>query len=279
MVALSLSLFACLGWGIADFLGGLKSRQLPTITILMTANFFGIGVLGIIVLVRGVAFPGHPDMAWAILAGLVGIVAMLMLYRAMAIGSISIVAPISAAGVIIPVVLGIGMGDPLTRFQLVGIIAAIAGTILAARERSKKEDQKRMAKGVDLAIGAAITIGLFFVFMDKASDVDPYWAAFLMRSSYSVFLLPFILIRRPSLKVKREHYPAIILMGVIDALAAFSFAMATKIGLLSMVSVIGALYPVVTIGLSLVILKERPQKIQAVGIVFAIIGAVLISSG
>ena len=259
-------------------MGGLKSRQLSTITILMISNLFGTSILGIIVLVRGVGFPNHSVIAWALLAGLAGITALLMLYRAMAIGSISIIAPISATGVILPVVFGIGNGDPVSNLQFAGIIAAICGTILTAREKSKEHEKKRMAKGVHLAIGAAINIGLYFVLMDKASDVDPYWAAFMMRSSYIFFLIPVVLIRRPALKVQLEHYPAIISMGVSDALAAFSFAIATKIGLLSIVSVIGALYPVVTIGLALVVLKERPQKIQSFGIGLAIIGVALIST-
>ncbi len=103
MLALSLSLAACFGWGVADFLGGLKSRQLSVFTVLMVSSIFGLAVILAIVLVRGVAPPTNPVVLWAVLGGFAGLGAMFFLYRGLSIGSMAIVAPISATGVILAI--------------------------------------------------------------------------------------------------------------------------------------------------------------------------------
>ena len=224
-------------------------------------------MIGSIVFFRGKGLPGNLSLLWAVLGGLAGIVAMILLYRGMAVGNMSIIAPISATGVIMPVIVGTLLGDKLTPLQTMGIMAGILGTILAAMEKDDKAGVRRKADGVGLAIGAAFAVGIFFIVMDRASEADPFWAALIMRVSYGLFLLPIMLTLRPSFKVSRSHYPAIITLGTVDALAGFCFALATTIGMLSVVAVIGALYPVVTIALSVVFLSERPQKIQTLGVV------------
>lgn len=279
MFEMSLSLAACMGWGIADFLGGLKSRHLPAATVLMFSNVFGVVVISSIVCLRGTALPGDPALLWAVAAGIAGTGGMLMLYRGLAIGTMAIIAPISATGVILPVIVGVALGDTFSGLQLLGIGAAVSGTILVAREKGANGSEKRVASGVKFAAGAAVAAGLFFIFMDRASEADPYWAAFIMRLSYGVFLIPILFLARPSLRVSRYHFPAIVCIGIADALASFAFALATTVGLLSMVSVVGALYPVVTVFLSAIILRERLQKAQALGAVLAIMGVALISSG
>lgn len=277
MIAVSLSLAACLGWGLADFLGGVKSRQLPTLTILIISNCFGVVMIGAIVALRGVPLPINPELLWAVLGGLAGVAAMFMLYRALAIGSIPVLAPLSATGVIIPVVLGVVTGDSLAMLQTLGIFAAILGTIFAAREKGSPDAGRQKTSGVELALGSALAVGFFIIFMDRASEIDPYWAAFIMRCSYGAFLVPLVLLKRPPLRIERSHIPALICMGTVDALAGFAFALATTVGLLSLVSVIGSLYPVVTVLLSAVILREFPQRVQLIGVTMALVGVVLIS--
>jgi drug/metabolite transporter (DMT)-like permease len=279
MFEMSLSLAACMGWGIADFLGGLKSRHLPAVTVLMLSNIFGMTVITLIVCLRGKAIPGDPALLWAVASGITGIAGMLMLYRGLAIGTMSIIAPISATGVILPVIVGITLGDTLSGLQMLGIGAAVTGTILVAREKDANNSEKRVADGVKFAVGAAVAAGLYFVFMDRASEADPYWAAFIMRLSIGVFLIPIFILTRPSLRINRYHFPVIVCIGIVDALASFAFALATTVGMLSLVSVVGALYPAVTVFLSAIILRERLQKAQTLGVVLAIMGVALISSG
>ena len=279
MLAVSLSLAACLGWGIADFLGGLKSRELPALTVLMVSSIIGLTLILSIVGLRGKALPNNPLLLLAFAGGIVGVVAMIMLYRGLAVGSMAIVAPISATGAMLPVLVGFASGEAPSRLQSLGMAAAIVGAALAARENDPDGKSNRLAAGAGLAAVSAIAIGIFFIVMDLASEVDPFWATLFMRFSYCVSLFPVILLVRPSLRVARIHLPAIVVLGVVDALAGFAYAVATTKGMLSIVSVVGSLYPAVVVLLSVLFLSERPQRLQFVGVILAIAGVVLISSG
>ena len=130
MIALSLSLAACVGWGVADFLGGIKSRSIPVLTVMLIANFFGFILILAVVTLRAKALPHDPVLLMAVIGGIAGIVALGLLYRGLAVGSMSIVAPISATGVILPVVAGFFIGDVLSRLQSIGIVLALSGVVL-----------------------------------------------------------------------------------------------------------------------------------------------------
>lgn len=279
MIALSLSLAACVGWGVADFLGGVKSRSVPVLTVLLIANLFGFLFILAVVTIRAKAMPHDPVLLMAVIGGIAGIVALALLYRGLAVGSMSIVAPISATGVILPVLAGFFIGDVLSRLQSIGIAAAILGSILAAAERDRGSGSRRMSKGVGLAAGAAVAVGVFFVVMDQASEADPYWATLIMRFSYGLFLLPIVIKTGAPVKPGRIHLPAIMALGIVDAFASLSFSMASTLGMLSVVSVVAALYPAVTALLSTLLLGERPQFTQCIGIILALSGVVLISTG
>jgi len=279
LVALSLSLAACFGWGVADFLGGLKSRQLSVFSVLLVSSFFGLGTILGIVLIRGVAPPDDPALLLAVVGGLAGVAAMFFLYRGLSIGSMAIVAPISATGVILPVIVSLAGGDSPTLLQKLGMTVAIIGAVLASREKNNDGNGSRLATGVGLAFGSAIAAGIFFVVMDVASEADPYWAAFLMRFSYFSLLIIIFLLRRPAVRTGNIHMPAMAVLGICDALAGFAYALATTRGMLGLVAVVGAQYPAVTVLLSMLILRERPQPAQFMGVILAVAGVTFISAG
>jgi drug/metabolite transporter (DMT)-like permease len=274
MIALCLALTASLGWGLADFLGGLKSRRLPAITVLMSSNLFGLGVIGAIVWLREAAPPPPAAVLWATSAGVAAIAAMFLLYQGLARGKMAIVAPISATGVVLPIAAGLAFGESLTGLQSLGIASALAGSILAARGAKGGGGSEA---GVAFAAGAALATGIFFVLMDRASEADPYWASLLMRASFGAWLLPILFATRSALGTVRPHLPGLIALGVVDCLASVAFAVATSIGLLSIVAVFSSLYPVVTVILSVVLLRERPDRIQITGVALALAGVGLVS--
>jgi hypothetical protein len=133
------------------------------------------------------------------------VAAMFFLYRGLSIGSMAIVAPISATGVILPVIVSLAGGDNPALLQKLGMAAAIIGAILASREKNKDDNGSRLATGVGLAVGSAIAAGIFFVVMDQASEADPYWAAFLMRFSYFALLIIIFLLKRPAVRAHARH--------------------------------------------------------------------------
>lgn len=279
MLTLGLALAACVGWGAADFLGGLKSRSLPTLTVLIFSNIAGLAVVTAIIGGSGRVMPRDPALLWAPAAGLLAAATMFMLYRGLATGCMAIVSPISATGVIIPILFGLGRGETLSYFQAIGISAAFVGTVLAARERARPDQNGRLAAGVGLAIGAAFATGAFFVVIDQASAVDPYWATLFMRLGFAAALMLLFVWHRPALHIGRPHLLGIISLGTIDSLASFSFVLATTMGMLSIVSVVSSLFPLVTVMLSAVVLHERPAGVQALGVMLALAGVGFISAG
>jgi drug/metabolite transporter (DMT)-like permease len=245
----------------------------------MFSALFGLGLLIPVVLTRGQALPVNSTLFYSVIAGAAGALALVLLYRALATGSMAIVAPISATGALLPVLAGLATGDSPSNIQAFGMVVAIIGTVLASREKNNGSGENQLAAGIGLAVGAAVCVGVFFILLDRASETDPYWAAFIVRISQAVLLLSVVLCMRMPLRIGRIHLPALISLGCIDALATIAWAIATTKGLLSLVAVIGSLYPAVTVLLAVILLKERPQFLQAIGVILAIIGVVLISAG
>ena len=278
MLPITLSIFACFGWGIADFIGGLKSRNLPTLSILMISSLMGTFLLGGILFLLNKPLPNDPLLFWAIPAGLIGVVAIFLLYRSLAVGTMSILAPISATGVILPVIWGIFFGDTLSGLSMLGIVIAILGSLMAVMENTSEKTGKKLTKGVGLAVGSAFLVGFYFITMDKACTHHPIWASMIMRSSALIILIPALFFANVSINVGKVQLPYILLMGFMDTMAAFCFALATSKGMLSQVAVISSMYPAVTIILSMMIAGERIRKIQFSGVLLAITGIALISA-
>ena len=279
MLAVSLALIACLSWGTSGFLAGTKSRVMPVLTLLVFSSMAGLGMFLISVGVRGVPLPRDPNLLYAVLGGAVGIGGLYCLYRGLAVGAISIVVPVSALCVMLPVLTGLALGEVLHPLQVLGMVIAIVGGVAVSREKKATVNKKRLAAGIVPALGAALGFGAFYVVMDRAGAVDPLWAAMVSRSSFFLFLLPALLLKRPSLKVKVIHLPVVFAIGILDGTAALAYTTATTKGMLSLVSVVSSLYPAVSVILAALILKERLRALQFFGVVMAIVGVALISAG
>jgi drug/metabolite transporter (DMT)-like permease len=279
VLAVSLALIACLGWGVSSFLAGMKSRVMPVLTLLVFSSIAGLGMLLISGGVRGVSLPRDPNLFYAVLGGSAGFGALYCLYRGLAVGAISIVVPVSALCVMLPVIAGLIRGEVPHLIQALGMVAAVGGGVLVSLEKNTAAKKKRLAAGIVPALGAALGFGVFYVVMDLAGAVDPLWAALVSRLSFFLILLPAVFYKRPSLKVKTIHLPAVFAIGILDAIAAFSYTTATTKGMLSLVSVLSALYPAVSVILAALILKERLRGSQFLGVVLAIAGIALISAG
>jgi drug/metabolite transporter (DMT)-like permease len=274
-----LALAASLSWGVGDFLAGLSSRRLQLLTVLVVSQAAGLTSLVVLVAARGEGPPEARYLLYAGLAGIAGAVGLAALYRGLAVGSMSVVAPISATAAVIPVVAGLVTGERPSAAQGAGIGLALAGVVLASRERSVDGRGRRVAEGVGLALVAAISFGLLLVALGAASDGDAPWATLAMRTTSFSLLAATALVVRPSLSLGREDLAVLALIGVLDAAGNALFALATTKSLLSVVSVLAQLYPVVTVILARVILGERISRSQLVGVVSAFAGIGLITAG
>jgi drug/metabolite transporter (DMT)-like permease len=160
----------------------------------------------------------------------------------------SIVAPISATGAAVPVIVGVATGDRPAVLQVVGIAAATAGIVLASREASPDEDRATANRlSIGLALFAALGFGAFFVGMKAGADASVLWALLVARASSVIVLCAYAAAARPRLLNARTDLPPLILIGALDLSANALYALASTEGLLSVVGVLGSLYPVTTV--------------------------------
>jgi drug/metabolite transporter (DMT)-like permease len=277
VVAALLALGASIAWGLGDYAGGVKSRVLPALTVMAASQSFGLAGLAILVAVRGSGPPGD-EVAWAALSALLGTIGLAAFYRGMAVGAISVIAPIAAASAIIPVAWGVASGESLSATQAVGIAAALAGGIGASVER--RPEGAQLAAGVGWALLAMLCFGAYFVPMHAAATHDWLWPAFLFRCTSVSLVWSFALARRALPRSVGAHLLALVAIGVLDTGGNALFAAASaRHGLLSVVSVLGSLYPVVTVLLARLLLGERVQRTQDVGVLVALAGVVLVTAG
>jgi drug/metabolite transporter (DMT)-like permease len=283
MTGLLLALLASFSWGISDFLGGLKTRRIALSIVLGVSQVAGMVVLATPLIIRHRPLVVDAHLLPAMGAGVGSVLALGLLYLAMAKGNIVVVAPIASTGAVLPVVVGITRGDTLSAIAVVGLVLALAGAATAAFEPGGKGvGSGRLVGGVALAFGSALALGFFFTLLDAASEGDPYWATFVMRSTACVLVLLFLVARRrridPDQRItERSDLPALVGIGVFDAIAEISFAVASTSGQLSVVSVLSSLYPAVTVLFAVVLLRERVHASQAIGAIGALAGVVLIA--
>jgi uncharacterized membrane protein len=271
----ALALAAAASWGVGDFFGGLKSRSLNPVAILIVAQPIGLTLLGVWVAVRGQGPPGSAVL-WACLASVLGTTGLIAFYRGMAAGALSIVAPIAGAGAAIPVIWGLAGGDHPSGYQELGFAAALIGVVLASFER--RPEAARLAAGVGWAAIAMLAFGAYYIPMHAASHGDFLWAAFVFRLTSTTLIAAAWLVLRPPC-ARRADLPVLASIGVLDTGGNVFFAAASAKGLVSVVSTLASLYPVVTVLLARVVLKERVHRSQELGIALALAGIVLISAG
>lgn len=282
MAGIALGLACATFWGIADFMGGIQARRVPALSVVLWSELASTGLLVAVLVVLG-EHPPVEAMAWGALAGTLGAVALTAFYRGLAVGLMSIVAPISAAGAAIPVVAGILGGEGPTGLEWPGILLAVAGVILVslpANDSAHAEGDRALA--LRLAVAAALGFGLFFVIVDagtRATDASPLWVIGGVRVG-SLLALGAIAAARPAMAAfPRGRMGAIAGLGLLDTTATSLFAFATTRASIGVVSVLASQYPVVTIALARGILRERLTPVQRVGVGLALGGVGLLGAG
>jgi drug/metabolite transporter (DMT)-like permease len=276
MEAIVLALGASLTWGLADFFGPLQGRVLGALRTLVYVQLGGLLAIALIVAVRAQG-PEDSIALLAIPAAISGTLGLFAYYRGIAVGAISIVAPIAGISAIVPVVVGIVSGDRPSALQLLGMACALLGVFLAAREPGR--GGPKLAAGVGLAMLAAVGFGGYFPFMHAAGNGDFWWASLIFRVTSTSVILIAVAALRPELGVPRRLLPWLALIGCGDMFGNLLYAAASSSGLVSITSVLASLYPIVTVLLARLILKEKVARTQEAGIGLTLAGVALISAG
>jgi drug/metabolite transporter (DMT)-like permease len=277
VTAIVLALGASIAWGVGDYLGGLTSRRVQVLTVLAISQAAGFAAVLVWLVVSGDAFPGWSSLAWALGAGVGGCVGLGSLYGGMAVGAMAIVAPVSAVSAVIPFTVGVLSGERPGALQVAGILLALAGVALASREPPELGGGR--AAGVGLALVAAAGFGAYFVFLDRGAEESVPWAVAAARGTSSLLALVAAIAVGAALRPGRSVLPVIVVVGLCDVAANVLFGLASTRGYLSVVSVLASLYPVVTVALASILLRERIAPAQRVGVAGALAGAAMITAG
>jgi drug/metabolite transporter (DMT)-like permease len=278
VTAILLALLAAGTWGTSDFIGGRASQTRHVLGVMILTRPLGLVVIGAVAALGGGAFVAD---GWelAVLAAFVLFAGTYCLYLALSIGPMSVVAPVFTLSVAVPVLYGLVNGEEPSGLQLAGLAVAVVGSALAARAPST-EGERTDPRGIAFALAAAVGMGGGLALMDAAADHDAVAAVFVERGT-EVVLVVLMVLARPRALVPHLRSPGLLpLAGTIDVSASLFFALATRQGLLPVVSVLASLYPVVTVLLARAFLAERLSRGQAAGAALTLVGvAVVAGSG
>jgi len=223
--------------------------------------------------------PTANDFAWGAASGLAGGIGVALLYRGLAIGVMSVVAPVTAVcAVVIPLVVGAALGERPTGLALLGVLLALLAIILVS-QTGHLEGGKRATTGVPIAIASGIAIGLFLVFLERTGPSAGLWPLIAARVVSVAFFSLGGLVLRKELWPRRESLAIVIGGGALDMLANILYLLAVRQGLLSIVATLTSLYPASTIILARILLGERLRLLQQAGVACAVVAIVLIVSG
>lgn len=284
-MAALLALLSSLLWGSADFLGGTLSRRLSAVLVVGASQLAGLVGIAVVAVAAGELGAPTGYLPWAVGAGLAGVIGLVAFYAALASGTMGVVSPIAALGVVVPLAVGLGRGERPGALQLAGIALAVAGVVLASGpELSGRAGSRPLA----LAVVAAAGFGLALLSIAEGSRSSTIMTLVAMRAT-SVTVLGtalLVLARRArrrgtpgGLGLDARAVALITLVGAGDVTANLTFGLASTRGLVSVVAVLGSLYPVVTVLLARVLQHERLGPVQTVGVAGALAGVVLIGAG
>jgi drug/metabolite transporter (DMT)-like permease len=277
-VAVLLALTSAVVYGTADFLGGLASRRASVFGVVGLSQVIGLGAL--LLLLPWLGGPvGPPDVAWGAAAGLAGAVGLVVFFRALAHGVMSVIAPVTAVtAAAVPVLVGLLSGNRIDAWAAVGIALALVAVVLVSAEGGLSALRVARPASLTPALMAGVAFGTFFVLLDRTSadaGLTPLVAARLASMSLAVTVA---LVTRQSLRVPRAALPVVAASGVGDMTANALFLLATQQpGQLAVTGVLASLYPVSTVILAQVLLRERLAGAQVAGLGAAVAAVVLIT--
>ena len=280
MAPVVLALAAAALWGTGDFFGGLASRRMSVLIVLFWSQLVGLVGLVAWIVLSGAARPGA-GVLYALAAGGAGALGLGCLYRGMAVGSMGIVAPISATSPVVPLVFDLSRGTSPAAVQWLGIVLALLGVVLVSREPRGGGGRRGrpVAAGVGLALVAALCFGLFVVGLGEAAQESAPWAAATGRLGSVSALVLVLAATRTVPRVPRQFWPLVVAIGAFDTGANALIAVAATKGAIGIVAVLSALYPIATILLARAVLHERLGATRTAGGLVALGGAALIAVG
>lgn len=272
-----LGLAAAILYGIGDFAGGMASRRHGAVTVLLCS--YPVGA----VLMAGLlpVFPGRLDLKvvlYGVGGGVCGLIGVIVLYTLMTIAPINVVSPVTAVlAAIVPVVVGVGIGERPHLPAWFGIAIGLAAVVLVSRTNDSHPHGRIAPRVIALALVSGMGFGLYFVFLARAGDGSGLWPLVVSRIASAVLIVPLARARGAFHLVRGRMLWIVLLAGACDALANMAFLLASRDGLLSLASVLTSLYPATTVILAVWLLHDHTSRVQRIGLALAAGAIVLIT--
>jgi drug/metabolite transporter (DMT)-like permease len=277
-VAILLAALSSLVYGTADFTGGFASRRNDGMVVTVVSQTCGLVALAVALALWPHVTVSAGDMWWGALGGAGGGIGLMFFYPALAVGPMSVVAPTTAVcSAVLPLVVGLVSGDRPGVAGLVGIFAALPAIVLVARESGSHGRATRST--VLSAMAAGVGFGIFFIALGETSRAAGLWPLVGARIASISIVGVTCLVTRRRFRVAQGTLWLVAVAGVLDVSANGLYEVAATRGLLSVVAVLGSLYPVATVILAMALLRERLTRVQTVGVALAATAVALIALG
>jgi drug/metabolite transporter (DMT)-like permease len=275
---IALGLGSALAWGAADFGGGLASRRAALFGVVLVAQSVGLVISLSLAILGSEPVPGIADVGWSALSGLLGAVGIIALYAGLAAGRMGVVAPVTGVlAASVPVTVGMVLEGVPGPGSLAGIGLAIVAVVLVSRAADAGPDGR--PSGVAYAIAAGLGLGFLAVALSRVSDGHVFGPLAILRGVQVVVVVAAIVLMRRPWRLGRGILPAVALVGLLDMAGNGLFLVAAQVGPLAIAAVLSSLYPVTTVVLATLVLRERLGRGHAVGILCALTAIVLIAAG
>jgi drug/metabolite transporter (DMT)-like permease len=281
-----LAIGSALLYGAADFTGGITTRRVGTIPVVVISQGSGLILVALLLPLLPDAFPSRADLFWGAVAGLTGGIGVALLYRALAIGIMAVVAPTTAVcAVAIPVVASVLLGERPVPLTLAGIGLGIGSIVLVSQQQTAataehpEAPQPRRRLGIGTALASGVAIGFFFLSLAQAEAQAGMWPLLAARSVSVTIFGAMAFASKRSMRMPAQMAVLAIVCGLIDMLANALYLLAAQQGPLSIVVTLSSLYPASTVLLARVVLRERLNPWQVSGVGCALAAIVLIVSG
>lgn len=276
ILAATWGLAAALAWGFGDFAGGLATRRSGELTVMRVSSVIGLVFLVALALLRGTPMPSLQDALLGVAGGIFGVLGLMTLYRALATGQMSLVAPITAvvANIVAVAVSALTEGIPGILKWLGFVLAAFGVWLL-----SRPEGTVRLSSSVlVLSVVAGIAFGGIFSVTAQFSSADAGWSLVALRLTTVVLIFGIVAFRRGVPALPKALFPLVAVAGVCDSLGNVFFALAGQAGRLDVSAVSSSLYPAFTLFMAVLVLRERlqPWQILGAGLCLVSIGLIVV---
>jgi drug/metabolite transporter (DMT)-like permease len=275
VLAAVLALSSSLVWGVSDFVGGLLVRRHPVAAISALGHATGFAGLGVVALVAGV---NGTAFLFGVAAGSFGAVSLYTFYKAMSLGTMSIVSPLLSLGSVLAFGLAVAGGERPSALSLVGALIAFSGALLASLGEHASGGARREA--LSWAFAAPLALGFYLYLLARgANEGGSFSAVFGARATSAPLLLALAVGLRAPLRIGWPAFGALSVIGLTASAALVLFGYAAKLGLISIATILASLYPIVTVLLAHLFVGERLRGAQLLGVTLALGGVVLVTAG